>query len=269
MATIFMCPPDFYGIEYEINPWMHRTVKALTGRARDQWWSLYQVLQEDLGCRVELLRPVPKLPDLVFTANAGLVYGNSVVVSRFRHKERRGEERHFLRWFRARRFDATQPPAGMFFEGAGDALFSGSELFAGYHFRTDIRSHEWIAALWNVRVISLCLVDERFYHLDTCFCPLAHGQVIYYPPAFDEYGNKVIEDHFPAANRYAVTAAEARQFACNAVALETAVVTPARCPKLANQLRRWGYAVHAVELGEYLKAGGSAKCLTLQLPAAR
>lgn len=266
MATIFMCPPDFYGIEYEINPWMHRTVKALTARARDQWWSLYQVLQEDLGCRVELLRPVPRLPDLVFTANAGLVFGQKVIVSRFRHKERRGEEHHFLRWFEARGFQVCQPPGGLFFEGAGDALFSGADLFAGYHFRTDIRSHEWIAKRWKVRVISLCLTDERFYHLDTCFCPLARGQLIYHPPAFDAYANQVIEEHFPPARRYAVTAAEAARFACNAVALDRAVVIPARCPQLRRQLERWGYAVHPVELSEYLKAGGSAKCLTLQLP---
>ena len=257
-----MCPPDFYGIEYEINPWMSRSRDAVPSRAVEQWQALYEALL-GLGVTVELLTPQPGLPDLVFTANAGLIFRNRFFNSRFRHEVRARETPYFDAWFREHGFEVEHLPEGCYFEGAGDALFCGRTLFAGYRIRSDVQGHQHLGKLLGVHVLPLELVDPRYYHLDTCFCPLAPGEAIWYPPAFDEYARKVIESHVPRL--LAASDAEAARFGCNAVVVGRTVITNTQCDQLANDLRRWGYEPIATELDEFLKAGGSAKCLTLRL----
>ena len=259
---ILMCPPEYYGIEYEINPWMNRAVGSDAVEARRQWEALRGTLVE-LGATVEVLEPVRGLPDLVFTANAGLIYGELFLSSRFRYGVRQGETPHFDAWFAARGFRVESLPKGLYFEGAGDALFCGETLFAGYRFRSDARGHIWIGDRLGVQVLPLELVDPRFYHLDTCFCPLAAGEAIYYPGAFDEYGRSVLRDSIPRL--IAVTAEEAVTFSCNAVVVGRTVVLNEGAPALARSLQEAGYAVRPLRLTEFIKAGGSAKCLTLRL----
>src|SRR5689334_10326990 len=196
MRKLLLCPPDFYGIEYEINPWMSRGRNVEPKLARAQWQGLRDTLLE-LGCSLELVPPQPKLPDMVFTANAGLVVGNKFIRSNFRFKERRGEEAHFEKWFAERRYEIFRLPEGQFFEGEGDALFCGDVLFCGYRFRSEIRSHQFIGDILNCLVISVELVEDRFYHLDTCFCPLPDGSALWYPAAFDDYGQKALRLHVP------------------------------------------------------------------------
>jgi N-dimethylarginine dimethylaminohydrolase len=257
-----MCPPDFYGIEYEINPWMNRQVGSDPARSRAQWWALHDTLV-DLGVTLELLEPVRGLPDLVFTANAGLVYHNTFISSRFRYGVRQGETPHFDHWASAHGFDVVTLPPGHHFEGAGDALFCGEALFAGYRFRSDARSHIWVGQHLDVEVLPVELVDPRFYHLDTCFCPLSADTAIYYPGAFDAYGRSVLEDRIP--HLIAVSGDEAVSFSCNAVVVGRTVILNEGAPKLAQNLLRVGYQVRPLRLTEFIKAGGSAKCLTLRL----
>src|SRR5262249_37418094 len=138
-----------------------------------------------LGVAVESLAPQPKLPDLVFTANAGLIFEKRFFSSRFRHEVRAGESPHFERWFNDHGFTVEHLPEGMYFEGAGDALFCGPTLYAGYRIRSDALAHQFIAKAIQRQVLAVELVNPRFYHLDTCFCPLAPGEAIYYPEAFD------------------------------------------------------------------------------------
>jgi N-dimethylarginine dimethylaminohydrolase len=259
---ILMCPPDFYGIEYEINPWMSRSRGSTPERAHRQWRALNDALV-GLGVRVELLEPQKGLPDLVFTANAGLVFGRRFFSSRFRHEVRARETPHFDAWFAAQGFTVDHLPEGMYFEGAGDALFCGPTLFAGYRIRSDVHGHHYLGRALNRQVLPLELIDPRFYHLDTCFCPLAPGEAIYYPPAFDAYGQRVLATHIPRL--LDVREDEALRFGCNAVVVGKNVIVNTGCEKLAADLRGWGYQPTAVELDEFLKAGGSAKCLTLRL----
>src|SRR5262249_39340136 len=249
-------------IEYEINPWMDRRVGSDAVEARRQWSALVETLT-DLGTRVERLAPVPGLPDLVFTANAGLVYHDRVLVSRFRYGVRQAETPVLEGWFRSAGFRAESLPEGMYFEGAGDALFCGETLFAGYRYRSDARSHQWIGDRLGVEVLPLELVDPRFYHLDTCFCPLADGEAIYYPGAFDDYGRSVLRER--VRNLIPVSSEEAVSFSCNAVVVGRAVVLNEGAPKLAASLEAAGYAARPLRLTEFIKAGGSAKCLTLRL----
>lgn len=257
-----MCPPDFYGIEYEINPWMSRSRKSDSARAREQWQSLLSLLTA-LGAEIRLMTPVQGLPDLVFTANAGLVYRHTVFLSRFRHEARQGETAIDDEWFRREGFTTETIPEPWSFEGAGDALFCGDTLYAGYIIRSDATAMQWLGTRLGCRVIPLQLVDSRYYHLDTCFCPLSATEAIYYPPAFDEYARQALEAQVP--NLIAVESTEAERFCCNAVVLRRNVVLNAGCPNLEAELKAKGYSPHSTELDEFIKAGGSAKCLTLRL----
>lgn len=259
---ILMCPPDFYGIEYEINPWMHRERQVDRPLATEQWSGLHGRLTE-LGGKVSLLAPVSGLPDLVFTANAAMIYGKIAIVSRFRHPQRQGEETYDDVWLAANDFQTRRLPDNHYFEGAGDALFCGDTLFAGYRQRSDAGTLQEVGAMLGCRVIPLELIDPYYYHLDTCFCPLAPGEAIYFPGAFDDYGRRVLAELVPELIEVAVE--EAHSFACNAVVVGRTVVTNVGCPKLHAALTNRGYATIATPLDEFVKAGGSAKCLTLRL----
>ncbi|MEB3190048.1 MAG: TIGR00300 family protein [Snowella sp.] len=263
---ILMCAPDHYDVDYVINPWMEGNIhKSSRDRAVEQWQKLYHVLKE--RALVDLVPPAKGWPDMVFTANAGLVLGDNVVLSRFFHKERQGEEPYFKEWFEQNGFTVYELPKDLPFEGAGDALFDreGRWLWAGYGFRSELDSHPYIAGWLDTEVVSLRLIDERFYHLDTCFCPLTGGYLLYYPPAFDSYSNRVIEMRIPPEKRIIVEEPDAVCFACNAVNVNNTIVMNQVSDRLKQQLREVGFEVVETPLSEFLKAGGAAKCLTLRV----
>jgi N-dimethylarginine dimethylaminohydrolase len=203
------------------------------------------------------------LPDLVFTANAAMIYRREAMLARFRFAERQGEEPYDAEWLATSGFHVHRLPSDIHFEGAGDALFCGDTLFAGYRLRSDVRGLQQIGELFRCRVIALELVDPFYYHLDTCFCPLAPGVAIYFPEAFDQYGRDVLTELVPEL--IPVAAAEARRFACNAVVVGRTVVTNTGCPLLHQSLAERGFTPRETALDEFTKAGGSAKCLTLRL----
>lgn len=262
IPTILMCPPEHYGIEYEINPWMSRLRPADREIAKGQWRGLFELLVS-LGVDVRLQEPVAGLPDLVFTANAGLVCRDVVYLSRFRHAARQGETPLDRAWFSVNGFQSVTLPEGLDFEGAGDALFCGETLFAGYHIRSSAAAMQWVGAKIGCRVIPLQLVSDYYYHLDTCFCPLDAETAIYFPGAFDEYGQRALAAHVPKL--IAVEKNEAERFACNAVVVGRSVVTNTGCSQLHAELKSRGFTPYETCLDEFLKAGGSAKCLTLRL----
>ena len=259
---ILMCPPDYYGIHYEINPWMDISRQAEHAVAVEQWNALHKEI-EAAGAKVSLLQPVEGLPDLVFTANAAMIYRQRALVSRFRHRQRQGEEPYNRRWFIEHGYEVAEAPENFSFEGAGDALFCGDTLYAGYRMRSDAAGHQQIGRMLGVRVIPVELVDARYYHLDTCFCPLANGEAIWYPPAFDDYGQRAIRE---LINQLIdVERDEAERFACNAVVIGGRVIMNTGCERLRAELTTRGYEPVATPLDEFVKAGGSAKCLTLRL----
>jgi N-dimethylarginine dimethylaminohydrolase len=257
-----MCPADHYGIEYEINPWMSRSRRADKSRAERQWRGLYETLT-DLGAKVSLLEPVPGLPDMVFTANAGLMFGRTFISARFRPQVRQAEVPHYERFFEREQFNVERLPEGMFHEGAGDALFCGPMLFGGYRIRSDVQSHQYVAKLLSCQTLPVELVDERFYHLDTCFCPFQAGAALWYPAAFDAYGQRVIREHVP--DLIEASAEDALRFGCNAVVVRRTVILPAGCATLRREFESRHFEVRELDLDEFLKAGGSAKCLTLRV----
>ena len=260
--TILMCPPQHFGILYEINPWMNRAVAADHPTAARQWDGLQRTLA-GLGVTIPRVEPQPDLPDLVFTANAGLIHRSTAYLSRFRHPQRQGEEPHYEAWFAAHGLTVRHLPDELFFEGAGDALFLGETLVCGYRTRSSIYAAQWLGVELACPVLPVELVDPRFYHLDTCFCPVTPELAIWFPDAFDEYGRRAIERL--GATLIAVEEDEAVRFACNSVVVGRTVVTGSGCEKLHAALAGHGFAALGTPTGEFLKAGGSAKCLTLRL----
>lgn len=261
-----MCAPDHYDVDYVINPWMEGNIhKSSRDKAVEQWQKLHYILKE--RAVVDLVAPQLGWPDMVFTANAGLVLGKTVVISRFFHKERQGEEPYFKEWFASQGYTVHELPKDLPFEGAGDALLDreGRWLWAGYGFRSELDSHPYLAKWLDIEVVSLRLMDERFYHLDTCFCPLSGGYLLYYPPAFDSYSNRLIEMRVPPEKRIAIEEADAANFACNAVNIDSAVVMNKVSDDLKKRLTAVGFEVVETPLTEFLKAGGAAKCLTLRV----
>ncbi len=265
-TRILMCAPHHYKVDYVINPWMEGNIhRAAPDRALQQWQQLQQVLQN--YAQVDLVAPQPGWPDMVFTANAGLVLGQKVVLSRFFHPERQGEEPHFQQWFTDQGYAVHLLPNSLPWEGAGDALIdqSGGWLWAGYGFRSELDAHPYLAEWLDVEVLSLRLADRRFYHLDTCFCPLTDGYLLYYPPALDTYSNRLIELRVPPTKRIAIDEADAVNFACNAVNIDQIIVVNKASDQLQKILVDRGFTVIETPLTEFLKAGGAAKCLTLKL----
>ncbi len=261
-----MCPPDHYDVDYVINPWMEGNIhKSSRDRAAEQWHKLHHVLAQ--LAQVDLITPEKGVPDMVFTANAGLVLGDTVVLSRFYHKERQGEEPFFRQWFASQGFTVYELHPDLPFEGAGDALFDreGRWLWAGYGFRSELDSHPYLAKWLDTEVLSLRLMDDRFYHLDTCFCPLTDGYLLYYPPAFDGYSNRLIEMRVPAAKRIPISEVDAINFACNAVNVDRTVILNQASDALKHRFASIGFDVIETPLTEFLKAGGAAKCLTLRI----
>ncbi len=261
-----MCAPRLYDVEYVINPWMQGNVHASSReRAMEQWQRLHDALARI--ATVLLIEPEPGSPDMVFTANAGLARDGVVALSSFAHPERQGEEAHFRRWFEQAGYAVTVVARETPFEGEGDSLFSadGGTLWVGYGTRTRVESHDVLRGLWAADVVSVRLTDPRFYHLDTCFAPLPNGDLLYYPAAFDAESLGRIEAAYPVNRRIVVSEDDAERFACNVVALGRTLVLNRVSAGLAAELRGRGFVVIEVELDEFMKAGGAAKCLTMLL----
>ncbi|MDX1481218.1 MAG: arginine deiminase-related protein [Woeseiaceae bacterium] len=263
---ILMCPPDYFTVDYVINPWMAGQEGVLDKeKAAQQWNTLRDTLSEFAD--IVTMDPQPDLPDLVFTANAGVVYGKKAIASHFMPLERRPEEPHNKRWFTENGYELLDLDEKIGFEGAGDCLFDrgGDWLWTGYGFRTEIEAHAEIQSYFDVEVVSIKLTDSRFYHIDTCFCPLTNGFLMYHPPAFDFDSRVAIESRIPPHKRIVVDTLDAGNFACNAVNVGDTVVLNKASEPLKARLMLAGFKVREVDLSEFLKAGGSAKCLTLKL----
>lgn len=199
---------------------------------------------------------------MVFTANCGMVWGSNFIPSRFLHPQRKPEETYFKKWFSDKGFDILDLPENISFEGAGDILPShdSNHLWAGGGFRTNPETHVVLGRELNCRIISLNLVNPRFYHLDTCFCPLNDGVVLYYPPAFDTMSNHLIRHS--SEKTIAVSDEDAHNMVCNAVLIDDQLFLNNASQALRQQLEEEGYTLHIIPVSEFIKAGGSSKCLT-------
>ncbi|PHR99381.1 MAG: TIGR00300 family protein [Blastopirellula sp.] len=265
---IVMCKPTHFGVQYEINPWMQGQIGfADNVIAQQQWNRLHEILSNLTS--VKVIEGATALPDMCFVANAGLVINNQFVPSRFRFSQRMPEAPLFTEWFNQAGYEIVELDGEDTFEGEGDTLLATSEgnqpswLWAGYGIRSSLECYRSLSENLKIEVIPLRLVDQRFYHLDTCLLALPGGRVVYYPPAFDQRSVMEIEQRVSSENRIEVSEQDAMQFACNAVYVDDTIVSNHASPQLQQKLSQWGYQVITTPLSEFMLAGGAAKCLCL------
>jgi N-dimethylarginine dimethylaminohydrolase len=256
-----MCRPSFFDVTYKINPWMNPAQPTSGDLALYQWKWLHDLIV-DLGHEVELVEPSPGLPDMVFAANGATVVDGRALVARFRYGQRADEGPAYLDWFVRRGYrDARQ--AACLNEGEGDLLLAGDVILAGAGFRTEAAAHDEASAFLGRPVISLDLVDPRYYHLDTALAVLDDDEIMYYPPAFSPASRDLLAARYPDA--ILAADADAAAFGLNAVSDGRHVVMSPRATGLAAQLRERGFVPIGADMSELLKAGGSAKCCILEL----
>lgn len=255
-----MTAPTFFAVEYAINPWMDPTATVDPHLALDQWEALRRTYKE-LGHTVELVEPVEGLPDMVYAANGAMIVNEAAVVARFAYPQRAGESAAYAEWLT--RHGYRPVVTRHVNEGQGDLLVAGNVILAGHGFRTDRRAHDEIAAIVDLPVISLELIDPRFYHLDTALAVLDGSTIAFHPPAFAPTSRNRLRVLFPDAIE--VAEADALAFGLNAVSDGRNVVLPAAATGFADQLRAAGFHPIGVDLSELLKGGGSVKCCTLEV----
>jgi N-dimethylarginine dimethylaminohydrolase len=259
-----LCRPDHFAVSYAINPWMDVTAPVDRGRALAQWEALAAIYAAH-GHRVDVLAGEPDLPDMVFSANGGLVIGDRALSARFANPERSGEGPAYHRWLAAQGL-ARVTAATEINEGEGDFAVVGGRILAGTGFRTTPAAHREVAEFFGMPVVSLQLVDPRFYHLDTALLVLG-DTIAYYPPAFNLASARLLARLYPDA--LIATAADAHVLGLNGVCDGYNVFLTDRATTLAEDLRARGYRPIGIDLSELLKAGGSVKCCTMELHGPR
>jgi N-dimethylarginine dimethylaminohydrolase len=264
--TYLMCRPEYFAVEYAINPWMNPDNPVDVQAAIRQWERLRATFTS-LGHTVHTIAPVPGLPDMVFAANGATVIDGNVLSSVFRHPERQPEAAAYLDWFRehgyGRAGSGTVRESAFTNEGEGDIVFAGGAVLVGHGFRTDPAVAAELRDLFGRPVVSLHLVDPRFYHLDTALVVLADGVAAYYPAAFDDASRAVLAGQFTELIEAKDEDAEA--LGLNAVSDGQHVVLPQQATGLAAQLAEAGFTPIGIDVSELLKAGGGPKCCTLEL----
>jgi N-dimethylarginine dimethylaminohydrolase len=263
--SYLMCPPEYFAVTYAINPWMRPEAPVDPALARRQWAEL-RATYLSLGHSVATIAPVAGLPDMVFAANGATVIDGTVLGVRFRHPERAAEADAYLSWFRSHGYSRVHEPAFVN-EGEGDILVAGETVLAGHGFRSDAAAADELAALFGGhrgrRVVSLRLVDPRFYHLDTALCVLDASTAMYYPAAFDDAGRAALASVFDELIE--AKDEDAEVLGLNAVSDGLHVVLARQADGLARSLFCRGFVPVPVDMSELLKAGGGAKCCTLEL----
>jgi N-dimethylarginine dimethylaminohydrolase len=271
-----MTDASHYGVHYQINPWMRPDTweadpAARHAAAREASARLRAAL-EATGATVDMLGAVAGLPDLVFPANGAVVLDGCVLLARFRHSERRGEEAVFRSAFQALKGrglvqEIVELPPGVLQEGAGDCIWDQNRehFWVGYGQRSTQNSIAAIAQAFAQKTVALELGSDRFYHLDTCFCPLADGKLLYYPAAFTAAALRTIHAHVRAEDRIVASDAEAAAFCVNAVAIGHTVIMAQPPASMRDKLAAHGCHVIGIDLAPFILSGGGAYCMTLRL----
>jgi N-dimethylarginine dimethylaminohydrolase len=259
--TLLMCPPEYFAVEYVINPWMDPAQPVNLSLAQRQWAELRSVYAS-LGHTVHTIDPEPGLPDMVFAANGATVIDGKVLGARFAYPERAGEALAYLNWFRRNGY-STIVEAAHVNEGEGDIVFAHGAIIAGHGFRTDRAVQAQVSELFGLPVISVRLVDPRFYHVDTALLVLSADMAAYYPAAFDGPSQAALAAHF--TELIEADPEDAGELGLNGFCDGRNVVLPVQAAGLAMHIKAAGFTVVPVDASEFKKSGAGPKCCTLEL----
>nr|CAD2184828.1 unnamed protein product [Meloidogyne enterolobii] len=267
IQRVLMVPPTHFTVKYAINPWMNEKIKVDKQKAMEQWNLLKESIEKE-GVKVLTLNQVEGQPDMVFACNSGLVHNNKIFLSKYRHKERTGEQKYFAAFYKQLGLQLFGEDYPEFFEGGGDAVFSDKNtLWAGWGGpRTDKKAYDNIRLMGgnDFEIIFCELIDQRFYHLDTCFCPVGENSALWFPPAFSIETREKIQTKLPQA--ISVSEEEALNFVCNAINIRKKVISPKGVSKQTLEaLTCLGYSLEEVEMSEFMKSGGACQCLVMKL----
>lgn len=270
--NVLMVRPTHYDIKYVINPHMSDHLGAVDKmQALNEWKHLYDGFAE-LGFNIEAIDGIEDLPDMVFCANQSLPYigrdgRKGVLMSIMNSDYRKPEVKRIQKYFEDQNYEIQQLSSdrSKSFEGMGDALwhFRRRLIWGGYGFRTSAAAYEEISEKLDTRVIALELVDEKFYHLDTCISILNEQAVLIYSDAFTETGLEMIHKLFDTVIEASKYEAE-NLFAANATCPDGKnVLIQQGSTDVNKKLRDAGFSVHEFSTYEFIKSGGSVFCMKL------
>lgn len=257
-SSIIMSPPDYYDIEYVINPWMDLNNPVDPDKAQDQWQALNNSYKS-LGYSIKIIPPKEGLPDLAFTTDHITKLNSHFIASRFFYKERQVEQAYIIPWYEKHGYQITQLPKDHYMEG-GDILMHNGNVYIGYGFRTSQNTASFIRTLTEIPTTPLKLIDKHFYHLDTCLLPLDNNTAFYYPEAFDQQSRKILEENID--NLIPFTQKEVNHFAANSVLLGKTIIHQKGTDSFPDKLHKLGYKTIELDMSEYNKSGGGIHCLS-------
>ena len=262
-TTVLMSSPEYFKVEYSINPWMIEGVEVDLELAKQQWSNLKSTI-EDAGAVVQVVPPHEHYPDLVFTANSGIVKEDKVLIGNFKFEERQGEEEIYSKWFSENGYEVSRIPSEFKFEGRGDAFVLGEYLIGSYGIRSDKEALLYIADQFGLKPKIAELADPKFYHLDTCFqqLPTENRDAIFYPQAFKDESLSEFSDLF---NLIPVSEGDANKLACNAVVINDTVIFPSEDIDVIQTVEDLGLNTAVANVSEFLKSGGACQCLVITL----
>ena len=261
MKQVLMSPPDYFKVEYAINPWMKAGTSVDLDLAKSQWNNLKRSI-ELAGAEVKTVNPNENHPDLVFTANSAIINNKQVLIANFKFEERSGEEALYKHWFEENNYEVERIPSDFKFEGRGDAFVYGDYLIGSYGIRSDKEALLYIAEKFKLEPVIEELATDKFYHLDTCFQFFPSGDAIFYPGAFKDPTLKSFSKFF---NLIPVSENDANQLACNAVVVNETVIFPSEKIDAIQTVESLGLNAVVADVSEFLKSGGACQCLVIAL----
>lgn len=265
IERVLMCPPDHFDIEYSINPWMDVGNRVDHDLAARQWQRACALLT-DLGVAVDVIDPVPGLPDMTFAGDCGMVVDGKVLLSRFRHEERAPEANAYRRWFEEHGYEVVVPPADVYFEGLGDIVMAGGDVLFGHGPRSSPGAADVVRSTFpHLRVVGeVALAGEEFFHTGLAAALLDPSTVMYHPPAFTPESCALFEEVFPVT--IPVGDHDARtHFACNNIPIGSTVLLDGCSDELRGRLREAGFEAVTCDMSEFKKSGGSIRCLIVAI----
>ncbi|AXA33945.1 dimethylarginine dimethylaminohydrolase family protein [Francisella adeliensis] len=259
MKKVLMCPPTAFDVTYAINPWMDISNKPNKKLAYEQWQRLYDTYI-NLGIEVYTIEQDKNLPDMVFTANAGIVENNTFICSNFAPPERKPEEDLFQKWFFENNYNVKTLKNHQ--SGEGDALYYNDKMYCGYGYRSDLKAYDEISEIIDTEIVPLKIVDPYFYDLDLLFCPLGNRGCLSYLNGFAQESQDIIG---VLPNNIILSPYEVKKHLCNSVYVDGKLIMNSCNDQLRKKLFKLDIEPIIIDISEFGKAGGGLKCLTLKL----